>query len=650
MAKYGNVVYGGATYGEAPKLAYSVEPMAIDVIDFSRVYVFWQPPTGDFSKFRLVRNQNGFPETAEDGVIVFEQASSDGSNISGLVTRNEFRDGEENPTSLGIVAGRQIYYSVFLFNADKYWVKAGSITDIVPNNTGVTEKMLNLLPRVLTSEQLSPLGTVSPTSPLYLFLDGIGFTYEQLLTQIDLIRPRHNVVKSVYASIPGEDLNLGLTIEPTLPVVNQRRLIREAIYLYSQRGLKNGIEDYTESLTGYAPQATVSTNLLLTVQDSTFYNSTGNWVATNATISASTDQVPATNANQIDTTYTCKIVASAAGSMKLGADNPLTKGVPVFPSTQYTFSTALKSPTSAGNITLSVQFFDKNGAYTSSAHLGTATSATNTWKTASVTATTDATSSYAVITIAYSAAGTYYVDQVNAQLGSTVSYDEARAITVLLNPKKENYIQNPSFEVDDSTWTVTGATFSQDTSVPTDGYSGTYSGKFVASGNWSITTNYHMPVDPGSYVTFSMYSKSSNLSSMNMNIDVYDASDNLLFTTSGTHSMMADWMRDSLSTLIGSESMASYAKARFSGTAGTFYLDMVQFEDSFEATDYFDGSMPSQFGAIWEGTAHASATLMYPGKLTKIPRLANTLGQWTPMNAFWRITTPAGLEYTNLTV
>jgi hypothetical protein len=650
MAKYGNVVYHGTTYGESPKLAYSVAPMSVQVINFHIAHVYWQSPSGNFSKFRLLRNQNGFSETAEDGYVVFEQMSTDGSNISGQVTRNSFFDGEENLEQIKLESGRQVYYTVFLFTNAKVWVKAGSATAIVPKDTGATEKIVNLLPRVFTSEQISPLGTISKDSSLYKFLDGFAFTYEELLTDIELIRPTHGVDKASYSTIPGEDLNVGLSIEPNIPVINQRRLIREAFYLYSHRGLKFGIEDYAESLTGYAPVASVSPNLLLTVQDSTFYNSVGNWVATAATISSTTDMVPATTTNQIDTTYTCKVIASGFGSMILGASSPTTKGIPVNPSTQYTFGCYLKSPASAGTITLSVQFFDKDGNSTSAYQAGTVVAANNTWKTASVTATTDATSSYAILKIAYSAAGTYYVDQVSAQLGSSVTYDEARAITLLLNPKKENYIKNPSFEIDASTWTVTGATFTRDTDVPTDGYSGTYSGKFVAAGAWSIKTVDKIPVDPGSYITASMYSKSANMSSMNMALNVYDSSDTLLFSFTDTHSITPTWMRNSISGLIPSNSTASYAELKFSGTAGTLYLDMIQAEDTYEATDYFDGSMPAEFGAVWAGTANASSTLLYPSKLIKIPRLARTLNDWVPMNAWWRITTPAGEEYNNLTV
>ena len=648
MSRYGGLVYHGGTYGESPRLVFSAEPMAITVMGFYETYVDWLSPSGNFSKFRLVRNQNGFPETEEDGTVVYEFASADGSSIEGLIPGNRFRDGEDNPSQTSPIPGRPLYYRIFLFTSDKYWVNAGSVSDIMPANTGVTGKMMDLLPRIYTSKEQSPLGVVDPTSDLYNFLDAFGFTYEQMLTELALIRPQYVVDSALFKPIPIEDANVGLDIDYNLPVVNQRRLIREALYLYSQRGLKRGLEDYAESLTGYAPTATVSPNLLLTVQDSTFYNSTGNWAPTNATLSSSEDIVPLTGSYVIDHTDSCKIVASASGTMTLGLDNPITKGFPVTASTQYTVGFAFRSPTSDGDMTIAVRFYDKDGVATSAATTSSSVAANNTWKTNSVTATSDATSCYAVITIAWSAAGTYYVDEVSAQLGASYAYQEARAITLNLVPKKINYIPNPSFEIDASNWTVTGATFSQDTSVPSDGYSGTHSGKFVAVGSWSIACPTHIPVVPGSYFSFSMYTKSPALTSMGMTIDVYDATGTLIHTFTDTHTIGTMWMRGSLSALITSDMAASYVKVSFSGAAGTLYLDMVQAEASFAPTDYIDGSMPEQFGAIWSGTAHASSTLLYTSKLVKIPKLAYTMQDWVPMNAWWRVTTPAGVEYTNL--
>ena len=62
MAKYGVNYYGATKYGQTPKLAYSVEPMSVTVISFTKVDLSWQSPTGAFTRIRLVRNQNGIAE------------------------------------------------------------------------------------------------------------------------------------------------------------------------------------------------------------------------------------------------------------------------------------------------------------------------------------------------------------------------------------------------------------------------------------------------------------------------------------------------------------------------------------------------------------------------------------------------------------
>jgi hypothetical protein len=646
VARYGINYYGATNYGAFVKLAFSVEPMSVLVLDFTKVLIGWQTPRGDFSRIRLLRSQVGFPETAEDGIIIFDEFATEGT-----VSRAEYIDGEDNPSDVPLIPGRQTYYRVFLFTDQNVWRVAGSITAIVPSNHNVQTTFMNSLPRVFTSIEQGSFGTVDTTSALYNFVEGLTFSQEQFYTLLDLLKPRHTGIETPVELLPLEVASLGLTPEAGLPTKNRKRLIREANYLYARKGTQVALETYAESLTGFEPTITVSENLLLTVQDSTFYGGIGNWVASNAVLTSSTEQVPDSNTNQIDTTKTGKIVASNSGSMVLGDTNIITKGVPVLPSTAYIVSCKLKSPASAGNITLSVRFYDKDGTATSAANTATAVAANNTWKSASKTATSDATSSYAIITIAYSAAGTYYIDQVCMQEGGTVAYDEARAIDVFLSPLKTNYIKNPSFEVNSTTWALNGATFTQDSGVPTYGYSGNYSGKFVVTNPWSITTDYEIPVTPGKYYTASASIKALAALSANIKITFYDDADAVVETVTQAISVTTSFASVTLTGLTDSTSEASYAKVSFYGTtAGSIFLDLIQFEQSQVATDYFDGSLPSDFGAVWEGTDDASYSHLYPSKPKKIPRLGKTMNDWVPQNAFWRLRTYDGVEYTTTTV
>jgi len=347
---------------------------------------------------------------------------------------------------------------------------------------------MNVLPRVFTSKEQSPFAEVNTTSALYSFIDGFAFTFEEFLTYIDLLRPTHSRLETSASLLYPETTHLGLTYEPGLSTRTQKKLIREAISMYGRRGTSNGLGTYVESLTNFAPDITVSSNLLLSVQDSTFYNSIGSWTATNATLSSVTEQVPVTGSNVIDETYTCKIVASSSGVMSLGTTSAITRGVPVLPDTEYTASFQLKSPTSAGNMTIAIQWFDKDGTSISTS-TSTTISANNTWKLKSYTVTSPVNALYAGIKISYSASGNYYVDQVCLQLGDTVVYDEARAVNVFLNPNKTNFVKNPSFEVNvTDAWTKTGSvTITQDIDVSPAAYSGSQSAKLVATGPWTFT-------------------------------------------------------------------------------------------------------------------------------------------------------------------
>lgn len=742
MTNYGVAVYGTSAYGQSNQIPLTVSPITLTVLYPTVVVVNWNAPTGTYSAIRLVRNQNSIPETAEDGVIIWQSTTS-------AVTKVSFNDGGgiEDTAGIPIVPGKPIYYAIFLFTSDNVWTSAGAVSDIVPSSHGSTDALFRNLPRVFTTAEQSPLGEPDYTSDLYSFLDGMGFTLDESLTLLDLLLPDHTRINTPISLLSIETANYGLTPEPGMAIKNQKQLIREAIYLYTHKGTLPGLNTYAASLTGYSPTITTSSNLLLNVQDSTFYKSTGNWNPTNATISSSQDEAPVAQltTNYIDLNYSCKIVATAAGSMTLGKDSPILKGVPITPGTQYTLSAQTISPTSAGTVTPSLQFYDRFGKLIGSSISGTGVAANNTWKQITQTATAynqytayitsavgvagstnvttyttsaphsltsgevvtisgftttgfnhvgatitgvttttftisstfagtsvstesgiaQATSNnsdacYAGITFSWSAAGTYYIDCVSLQAGSTASYNEARAIDVFLNPSKTNYIKNPSFEVNVTDgWTLTGtAVATQISDVPIGVYSGTKSVQIVATGAWTYISN-AVPITAGTYHTASAYVKSStdmtlhfigkNSGGTTIDDDIFDLG------------IIPAWTLVYGTDLTDATDLSTVTyQVQFTGGAGTFHIDAVQFENTFRfnptttphftPTDYIDGSLPAAFGATWGGTSNNSYSYTYINKPLKVLTLANTITDWIPSNSFWRIRTYAGVEYTNLTV
>jgi len=739
VANYGVAVYGESIYGQTNQIPNSVSPMSLTVVYPTVVIVNWQPPSGTYTGIRLVRNQNSLPETAEDGVIVWEQVTSS-------VTKVTFNDGGgiEDTAGIPIVPGKPIYYAMFLFTSDNVWVPAGAVYDVVPASHGSTNSIIQSLPRVFTSKEQSPISEPNPTSDLYYFVDGVGFTLDESLTFLDLLLPDHTRINTPVSLLPLETENLGLTPEPGMAIKSQKQLVREAFYMYLHKGTATGLTTYVESLTNYSPTITTSSNLLLNVQDSTFYKSTGNWIPTNGTISSSTDEAPVQQltSNYIDLNYSCKIVASAAGYMTLGKNSPILTGIPVTPGTQYTLSSQIISPTSAGSIKPEIRFFDRNGnqigSYNSPA---SGTAATGTWghiiytvtapqyykvvassavgASGTITYTTPVThtltvgqyvtvsgfttagfnlsnvavtgvtstsftvsnsftgtsltsesgsvvpytsnadAAYASIGFSWSAAGTYYVDCVAMQSGATASYDEARAVDILLNPNKSNLIYNPSFESNATdNWTLTGAaTVTTVSDIPAQVYSGSKSAKIVASGPWTFTSN-RSTILPGKYYTGSAYVKSS--SDILLTFIGRDSDGNIIDNDPYTQATYADWTRIYGTDLTDATATTDTYEIVFSGGAGTFYIDSVQFENTFKfnptvtphfaPTDYIDGSLPSSSGCVWSGVANNSPSYLYVNKDLKLLALAKTITDWLPENTFWRIRTYDTVDYNNLTV
>ena len=646
MAKYGVNYYGATKYGALAKLVYSVEPMSILVLDFSRILITWQTPRGTFSRVRLVRNQAGFPETAEDGVIIFDEFATEGN-----LSRSYFIDGEDNPESIPFVPGRQAYYRFFIFTDQKVWRTAGSVTTIIPSDHDTHNQFMNTLPRVYTTAEQSPLGAVDTSSDLYKFIDGLMFAQEEAMSYLDLLRPTHTGLETPFQLIAAYRSNFGLTPEPALPIKNQKRLVREAQYMYSRKGTELSLGTYIESLTCFNPTITVSGNLLLSVQDSTFYNGIGNWATSAATLTASNEQVPVDTSTVIDDVFTGKVTAASGSAyISLGNSAPITRGIPVNSDTDYLIGFKVKSPTSAGNVKVTITWYDKDGQSLGD-YSGSNVAANNTWKTQWTAATSPADAVYSSLKFNFYSAGVYYLDQIDVHAGTDETYNEARAIDVFLNPVNTNYIHNPSFEVNVTDgWTLSGlATAAKNSDVSELSYSGTSSAKITATGAWSYTSN-TIPIDQGTYYTVSGLIKS------NANVTVKFVGRNgdgdVVVTESlSTVNATTNWAQFSVTHLTDAldDSIVTY-ELLLEGTSGAFYFDCIQFEKGIKASDYFDGNIPSEFGAIWEGTADNSHSHLYPNKLSKISRLGKTMTDWVPMNSFWIIRSYAGVESTNLTV
>ena len=354
MAKYGAFVYRGAYYGEIPRLPFSVEPFQAVAVDYDKVILSWGVPQGAVNGLRLVRNQVGFGEWPEDGVVLFERNSDGGDFGETLYIDGEFNfEDEDTSNNIPLVPGRFVYYRMWVRRSEtNLWAPAEGVVVVLPREHGTVgpdgktfkgthDEVMDLLPRVYTSASQAPLDPVDTSSDLYRFLQPLSFTIDEFLTLADLLLPDFSGLTTNPALLDLQAAQFGLSLEDAEFVIRQKRMVRDALYMYSKKGTGIGTSALVENLSGFAPTIEFSPNLILSNQDSTFNNSLGNWrIVGDMTLAVAANINPPSGEEfAIESDYSARaVITSPLAKMTNGVENALTRGVPVESGVEYTFS------------------------------------------------------------------------------------------------------------------------------------------------------------------------------------------------------------------------------------------------------------------------------------------------------------------------
>jgi hypothetical protein len=223
----------GTLYGNLSKLEFSVEPFTCKAISNDviggvlrpRVDLNWANPSGTIFGFRIVRNQDGYSETEEDGHIILETLDPP------LPDEQSFTD---QLYAIPLLPGKYVYYTIWVLLADNSWYPSGGVYTLIPRAHSVISpegvelksseyKFADLLPRVFTSSQQGTLDEIDQTSDLFTFLSGFAYTLDEMLTFADLLAP----------SLKGKNNNpnfvgvfseqLGLPLLPNVSLKTQKR-------------------------------------------------------------------------------------------------------------------------------------------------------------------------------------------------------------------------------------------------------------------------------------------------------------------------------------------------------------------------------------------------------------------------------------------
>lgn len=389
MAIYGDVVYGsGARYGQASNLPYSVEPLTAKALWYDTVLLNWVPSQSPYTAFRLLRNQNHMPETPEDGFRLLDWTFND-PDSDALKSQNQLVD------NFQIVPGKVAYYKVWLLDADDIWVAAGTAAAVVPLQHGLTGvgnktthvRLMELLPRVVTGTGRAPFDPIDYNSDLSKFLEAFSFTYDELLTYITLLHPETYGDFGTSTGLFLKGLELGVTPELQSTSLTHIKSVRESVFTYQRKGTLLGLGAFAEATTGYEPEITESKNILLSIEDSSFYKGTGSWQSIgNVVLTANDFGIYSNEANSCDTKYVGKAVVGTAGARIInGQTDPIKLGAPVVAGTKYLFSFMASTVTGTVDVIPRIKWYNYKGEQISVSS-GTAYTATSSWGTGSMTA------------------------------------------------------------------------------------------------------------------------------------------------------------------------------------------------------------------------------------------------------------------------
>jgi len=473
MARYNSFIYNTSVlYGDTSGTTYGIEPFEVRAINYDNIVVSWQQPvnvpvTSPYTRFRIVRSHTHPPETQEDGIIIVDVEAPfnsgltrviDGVSREGTASKTVyFTDHRESvPFSTintrAIAPGRIIYYAAWILRTDggnTLWYRAGvaqtllakshdtllaNTDDELLNSTSRTrtrtthEKMMELLPRVYTTASQSPLDVVDEGSDLYLFMQGLAYSYDEAMTYADLLLPNHTAENFSKEIVDSKAYELALMPDSQGSLKTQRALVRESRYIYTRKGTALALGTLIEAMTGYNASIIDFTNYMANQQDSTFRGGIGSWVAgAGVTLTADFAEAPpvpedfdgdlsnaATSSEYaLDRSYCGKVVTTGSSQViSNGVTAPTTLGVPVRASTKYRFSFYAKRLSSSANITPTITWYDYNGTVIGTPAASTAVSATTSWAKKTTDLTSPAGAVYASISLSFASAGTYYLDAV----------------------------------------------------------------------------------------------------------------------------------------------------------------------------------------------------------------------------------------------
>ena len=665
MSRYGDEFYGLAPYGTDTLVDFDVSPFTVTSIDYNKIFVEWNQPTGDWDKIRLVRNGFGFPMTPDDGDLLFE-----GDNANNVRT---YLDEGQVPANSGLIEGQTYYYTVFVRNTTTgRWIASGTNLGVAVKNFGTAELMYDYLPAVykignpFTAED----NDSDLNNDLFNFLQIFAFEHDLFKTLATNMKNRYDPLTLDGRLIPLALNEFGFPFEKEIGIQQARSLLKNAIKIYSERGSLSGLKTFVAAFTGFNADINTPVNLMPDYNNATFQESIGFWQNVENTTLARTLQnsespavppyiEPSSPPNfPNDAVGFLKVTAIAAGDMLFacGLSAPLTRAIPVKAGTTYNLSCYTRAKTTARTVTLNIQWFDRFGQLIGTVGEASSTNVVETWTRATAASGSAPENAYYAVPqvrIEDAVLGeVHYLDAFQFSIGTEpTTFADARRIDIILRANRINQVLNPSFEESLANWafesTDPGYTVTVERVLDGAVEGSDYSAKITAGLNSQelfVPAKFRVPVTGADQNALSAYVKGTPGSTARLVITWYDQSDiGLSFSTMDPVTLNLDgWTRLEVAAVAPAEAVTAAISVDFTTqlAGDVVYLDAILFEKAAFVSPYFDGSAGyAQLGdTLWEnGDPVSGRSHYYKNREVVIKRLFETLPDYVPLGAPWAV-------------
>ncbi|MFI6512966.1 hypothetical protein ACIBCT_35655 [Streptosporangium sp. NPDC050855] len=224
-------------------------------LNYLKIHVTWDPPTGEFARFRLVKNRWGYPVSEIDGEILLDSDTP-----------------QTSYTDSDVLPGTFHYYSAFIKLGGQWmWAATASCLHVADHQSAAW--LWSRLPihyQIMRGNRLDLEADTNTTLRRYMSLIGWG---------LDKVRTSYAAAwrsqDPGYAHIGAIDLliqQFGLPAYPGLSGARKRSFVRDAASLLARRGTMEAMIAEARAASGWDLALRPSPNLMLTADRSQMLN------------------------------------------------------------------------------------------------------------------------------------------------------------------------------------------------------------------------------------------------------------------------------------------------------------------------------------------------------------------------------------------